>query len=146
MSIQCCGAESLDHNGNDSRFRRMLWLALAINATMFVVEVIAGLAAGSVSLQADALNFLADAANYGISLGVVGMALRYRALAALLKGASMGLFGLWVIGATVWYAVNSVLHEASIMGAVGLAAFLANAAVLAMLWACREGDSNMRSI
>ena len=73
----------------------MLWLALAINATMFVVEVIAGLAAGSVSLQADALNFLADAANYGISLVVVGMALRYRALAALVKGVSMGLFGLW---------------------------------------------------
>lgn len=146
MSIQCCGPESLDHNGNDGRFRRVLWIALAINATMFVVELTAGLAAGSVSLQADALDFLADAANYGISLVVVGMALRYRALAALVKGASMGLFGLWVIGATVWHTVNGTLPEASIMGAVGFAAFVANAAVLAMLWAYREGDSNMRSI
>src|SRR5262249_23726390 len=70
---------------------------LAVNAVMFVVEIGAGLAAGSAALQADALDFLGDAANYGISLFVVAMALRYRAMAALAKGATMGLFGLWVI-------------------------------------------------
>jgi hypothetical protein len=73
--------------------RRVLWAVLIINAAMFVVEVAAGLAAGSASLQADALDFLGDAANYGVSLFVVGMALRYRATAALAKGVTMGYSG-----------------------------------------------------
>src|SRR4029079_8085747 len=105
MGADCCDHSTLpdSHRGNPA-FRRVLWAVLAINAAMFAVEVGAGLAAGSASLQADALDFLGDAANYGISLFVVGMTLRYRAMAALAKGASMGLFGLWVIGTVVWHA------------------------------------------
>src|SRR3546814_19233071 len=110
---------------------------------MFVVEIAAGLAAGSVSLQADALDFLADAGNYGISLLVVGSALHLRAKAALIKGATMGLFGLWVIGITLWHTVLGTLPPAATMGAVGLAALIANAAVFALLReigraSCRE--------
>jgi hypothetical protein len=71
---------------------------LSINAAMFLVEIGAGVVAGSASLQADALDFLGDAANYSISLFVVGMALRYRATAAMLKGLTMGVFGFWIIG------------------------------------------------
>src|SRR5918995_4822868 len=85
MRASCC---SHDHchvpdpqRGNEG-YRRVLWVVLAINAGMFAVEVVAGLAAGSASLQADALDFLGDAGNYAISLFVVGMALRYRAMAA----------------------------------------------------------------
>lgn len=147
MSIHCCAHDHGPQDpGHDARYRRVLWIVLAINAGMFLVEIVAGLAAGSVSLQADALDFLADAGNYGISLFVVGMALRYRARATLVKGATMGLFGLWVVGATVWQAVAGTLPHAVTMGAVGFAALLANATVLAMLWAYREGDSNMRSV
>ena len=112
---------------------------------MFVVEVGAGLLSGSVSLQADALDFLGDAANYGISLFVVGMALRYRASAALAKGATMGTFGLWVVGTVVWHAVHGTLPSAVTMGTVGLTALAANAASFALLWAHRDGDANMRS-
>jgi Co/Zn/Cd efflux system component len=83
--------------------RRVLWAVLAINAAMFLMEVGAGIAAGSAALQADALDFLGDAANYSISLLVVGMALRYRATAALAKGTKMGLFGLWVVGTVMWH-------------------------------------------
>jgi Co/Zn/Cd efflux system component len=126
-------------------YKRVLWTALGINAAMFVVEVGAGLASGSASLQADALDFLGDAANYGISLFVVGMALRYRASAALAKGASMGLFGLWVIGTVVWHAWHGTLPHAFTMGAVGVAALAANAASFGLLWAYRDGDANMRS-
>ncbi|MCG8694608.1 MAG: cation transporter [Minwuiales bacterium] len=124
----------------------MLWAALAINAAMFLVELVAGLAAGSASLQADALDFLADAGNYGISLFVVGMALRLRARAALAKGATMAVFGLWVIGATLWHAVNGTVPHAATMGAVGVAALIANAVVFVLLWSYRAGDSNMRSV
>ncbi len=118
---------------------------LAINASMFLVEIGAGLAAGSASLQADALDFLGDAGNYAISLFVVGMALRYRAMAALAKGGTMGIFGLWVTGTVVWHAVQGTLPNAFTMGAVGFAALAANAASFGLLWAYRSGDANMRS-
>jgi Co/Zn/Cd efflux system component len=140
----CCGQAHDPHRGSES-YRRVLWGVLAINAAMFGVEVVAGLAAGSASLQADALDFLGDAGNYIISLLVVGMALRYRAMAALAKGSTMGLFGLWVIGVTAWHAWQGTVPEAFTMGAVGVAALLANAMSFALLWAYREGDSNMRS-
>ena len=144
MSASCCGQAHDPHRGSES-YRRVLWAVLAINAAMFGVEVIAGLTAGSASLQADALDFLGDAGNYIISLLVVGMALRYRAMAALAKGSTMGLFGLWVIGVTAWHAWQGTVPEAFTMGAVGVAALLANAMSFALLWAYREGDSNMRS-
>src|SRR3546814_7059670 len=99
MSASCCSQAQDPHRGGES-YRRVLWAVLAINAAMFGVEVVAGLAAGSASLQADALDFLGDAGNYAISLFVVGMALRYRAMAALVKGATMGVFGVWVLGVT----------------------------------------------
>lgn len=149
MSARCCGHDhrnAAQDAARDAGFRRVLWIVLAINAVMFVIEIGAGLAAGSVALQADALDFLGDAGNYGISLLVVGAALHLRAKAALIKGATMGLFGLWVIGATAWHALQGTLPHAATMGAVGFAALIANAAVLALLWAYRSGDSNMRSV
>src|SRR4051812_30926968 len=147
MADCCCPPPPLTldpHRGN-SAYRRVLWTVLAINGIMFLVEIGAGLAAGSASLQADALDFFGDAANYAISLMVVGMALRYRATAALAKGATMGLFGLWVIGTVIWHLVNGTLPNAITMGAVGFAALVANAASFGLLWAYREGDANMRS-
>jgi Co/Zn/Cd efflux system component len=122
-----------------------LWVALVINGTMFLIELIAGLMAGSVSLQADALDFLGDVANYAISIFVIGFALHYRAKAALIKGATMGLFGLWVIGATMGHAFQRTVPHAVAMGEVGFAALVANMVVFGLLWTSRKGDSNMRS-
>jgi Co/Zn/Cd efflux system component len=144
MSASCCNHPVDIHRGNQS-YRRVLWAVLIINAAMFAVEIAAGLAAGSASLQADALDFLGDAGNYAISLFVVSMALQYRAMAALLKGATMGVFGLWVVGVTLWHAFAGTLPEAFTMGAVGTAALIANAISFALLWAHRGGDANMRS-
>ena len=137
-----------DHHGpgqGGGALRRVLWAVLAINLAMFAVEVGAGLMAGSASLQADALDFLGDAGNYAVSLFVVGMALRYRAMAALAKGATMGTFGLWVLGITGWHAWHGTLPQAVTMGAVGSAALVANAASFGLLWKYREGDANMRA-
>jgi Co/Zn/Cd efflux system component len=148
MSTCCshCHDPSPEDRARDAAYRRVLWVVLAVNAAMFLVEIIAGLAAGSASLQADALDFFADAANYGISLFVVGMALRYRAMAALTKGLSMGVFGLWVIGTVIWHAIMGTVPEAITMGAVGIAALVANAASFGLLGAYRTGDANMRSV
>ena len=146
MDAGCCDhRHSSDPHRGDPAYRRVLWAVLATNALMFVVEIGAGLAAGSASLQADALDFLGDAANYSISLFVVGMALRYRAMAAFAKGGTMGLFGLWVIGTVIWHAVHGTLPSALTMGAVGFTALVANAASFGLLWAYRGGDANMRS-
>src|SRR5258707_6040679 len=146
MGADCCDHRDLPdpHRGTPA-YRRVLWAVLAINAVMFVVEIGAGLAAGSAALQADALDFLGDAANYGISLFVVGMALRYRAMAALAKGGTMGFFGLWVIGTVLWHATHGTLPSALTMGAVGFAALTANFASFGLLWVYRGGDANMRS-
>jgi Co/Zn/Cd efflux system component len=144
MSASCCGAPAND-TAPDTGYRRVLWLALAINAAMFLAEIGAGLAAGSASLQADALDFLGDSGNYAISLLVVGMALRYRATASLVKGATMGLFALWVICVTFRHAAYGTVPQAVTMGAVGFTALAANAVSFALLWAYRGGDSNMRS-
>ena len=144
MSATCC------HDAipprNDSGYRTVLWVVLGINAAMFVAELLLGFAAGSVSLQADALDFLGDAANYGISLMVTGLALHYRARATLVKGVTMGAFGLWILGSAIWHSAHGTLPSAITMGEVGIAALLANALTFVLLWKYRAGDSNMQSV
>ncbi len=144
--MDCCDhCHSPDPHRRNTAYRHVLWVVLCINAMMFLIEIGAGVVAGSASLQADALDFFGDAANYAISLFVVGMALRYRAMAALAKGTSMGLFGLWIIETAAWHAVHGTLPNAFTMGAVGFVALGANAASFGLLWAYRGGDANMRS-
>jgi Co/Zn/Cd efflux system component len=147
MADHCCTPPSLNldrHRANPA-YRRALWAVLAINGAMFLVEIGAGLAAGSASLQADALDFLGDAANYAISLFVVGMALRYRATAAMIKGLTMGAFGLWIIGTVIRHALHGTLPSAVAMSAVGVTALVSNGVSFALLWKHRQGDANMRS-
>jgi Co/Zn/Cd efflux system component len=112
---------------------------------MFAVEVIAGLIAGSVSLHADALDFLGDSFNYAISIAVLNLALTWRARAALLKGATMGVLGIWVIGEAAWLIYIGHVPEPVVMGAVGFAALLANAVVALMLYRFRDREANLRS-
>src|ERR1700759_4879912 len=149
MSAHCCEHHHQDPPGGDPRrhaaYRRVLGSVLSVNSIMFAVEIGAGVAAGSASLQADALDFFGDAANFAVSLFVIGMSLRVRASVALAKGMTMGLFGLWIAGAVVWHILHGTLPSAVTMGAVGFAALCANAASFALLWAYRAGDSNMRS-
>ena len=141
----CCPS-SKGSELNSPRWRRAQWIALAINASMFLAEIVAGVAAGSVSLQADAIDFLGDTANYVISLSVVGMALTWRARAALLKGWSLGLLGAAVCASTACHAVAGTLPAAETMGIVGTLALLANGGVAVMLYRFRTGDANMRSV
>ncbi len=126
--------------------RNILWTVLAINASMFVVEMSAGIGAGSSALQADALDFLGDSASYIISLIVLTAHLRWRAGAALLKAASMTVFGLWVLGSTVWYLLQGGVPGALVMGSIGTLALVANVVSAALLFGFRRGDSNMRSV
>jgi Co/Zn/Cd efflux system component len=143
--MTCC-----DHDCSapqtDERYRRILWVALAINMAMFIVEIVVSILAGSVSLRADALDFLADTANYAVALLVVGLALRWRARAALFKGGVMGLFGLWVAVSTVHHAITATVPHAEMMGAVGLLALAANLGVAGLLYRYRLADSQALSV
>lgn len=142
----CPSAEIGQQQANDPVFRRVLWIALVANLAMFCVEIAASFHANSLALQADALDFFGDAANYGISLFVLGMALKYRSYAALFKGLSMGLFGLWVIYSAAMRAVSGSVPDPMTMGGIAVLALLVNVGVALMLYGYRSGDSNMRSI
>lgn len=131
---------------NNPKWRRALWIALVINAGFFITEVVAGAAAGSAALQADALDFFGDATNYAISLGVMGMALAWRSRASAAKGGTMIAFALWVLGSAAWHGVHGTLPKAEIMGVVGVAALVANSGVALMLYRFRGGEANMRSV
>ena len=146
MGAHCCNHDDQQSALRSKSYRRILWIALLVNALMFAVEIGAGLRSGSVSLLADALDFLGDSANYAISLWVLGLGLAVRARAAQFKALSMLLFGLGVLGAAVWNLWQGTVPSAPTMGVVGTLALLANLGVAALLYAYREGDSNMRSV
>lgn len=147
MAGGCCGGCAVAVvRQSDRPWRRALWIALAINAGMFMIEIAAGVSAQSASLKADALDFLGDTANYAISLGVAGWALRWRARAALAKGGSLLLLGAWILGSTAWMALRGTLPAAETMGAVGALALMANLFCAALLWRHRHGEANRRSV
>ena len=146
MSAKCCSSGCAAPTGISPRYRKVLWAALIANAAMFAIEIVGGLKSGSVSLLADAVDFAGDAANYSLSLVVLSMGAMWRARAALVKGVSMGAFGLLVLGKTAWAELSGVPPEPVTMGAVALLALSVNAGVALLLYAYREGDANMRSV
>ena len=147
MADDCCKAAcGTTATLNDPRWRRALWIALGVNAGMFAVEMAAGAAADSRALQADALDFLGDATNYAISLLVAGMALAWRARAALAKGLALIGLGGWVVITAVLAALGGAAPEPELMGIIGALALAANTGVAIMLYRFRTGDANMRSV
>lgn len=146
MAGGCCNHCGVPPSARQGWYRKILWIALAINLTMFFIEIMSGFRSGSVSLLADSLDFLGDAANYGISLVVLGLSVTVRANASRIKGLSMGAFGLWVIGLAIRNLTSSVVPNVPTMGIVGLSALIANCVVALLLFTYRDGDCNMRSV
>jgi cation diffusion facilitator family transporter len=142
----CCDHEQHDFDGMSPDYQRRLWIVIAINAVMFVVEMVMGHLAGSRALQADALDFLGDTLTYGISLAVIGASLRIRATAALAKGFSLLAMGLWVFGSTIYSIFILGTPQAEVMGIVGFLALLANVASVFLLINYKDGDANVRSV
>lgn len=130
----------------NSKFRTALWIALLINLTLFGVELIGGAYAHSSALWADALDFFGDAVNYGISLAVIGASLYWRATVALIKGLTMAVFGLVVIGKVIYACMQGIPPEAITMGIIGVLALIANVVTAIILYAFRDGDANMKSV
>lgn len=142
----CCSGGCQSGRAPDARYRKALWIALFINAAMFLVEVFASIQAHSTSLLADSVDFLGDAGNYGVSLFVLGMAAVWRSRAAYFKGMVMGVFGLVVLLRVLWAGLSGHTPVAETMGIVAVLAFAANGVVAWLLYAFRDGDANMRSV
>lgn len=142
----CCDHCTDQSDHRSASYRRVLWIALSINCIMFGFEMLAGLRGGSVFLQADSLDFLGDASNYGISLFVLGSSLAARAYASRLKAAAMLLFAFWILSLAGWHVFSGRAPSVPTMGFVGVCALLANGAVALLLLRYRQGDSNMRSV
>jgi Co/Zn/Cd efflux system component len=146
MADCCSGGCAPGKPPVDPKYRRILWIALVVNALMFGVELVGGWAAGSVSLLADAVDFFGDAANYGISLFVLGLAPVWRSKTALVKGVTMGAYGVFVLATALLHLASGTVPKAATMGVIGTLALLANGLVAVLLYAYRNGDSNMRSV
>ncbi len=140
-----CGHD-VGFDGSDPKFRQALIIVIIINFVMFGVEMMAGHISGSQALMADALDFFADGVTYTISLLVIGKALRVRSIAAMAKGISLLLMGLWVMGSTIYDVFFLVTPKAEIMGVIGFRALIANLASVLILMRWRDGDANIRSV
>lgn len=142
----CCGQSAGSFDGVSKDYRRRLWLVIALNAGMFAFEMVAGHAAGSKALQADALDFFGDAVTYGISLAVIGSALKTRSIAALAKGVSLLLMGMWVATSTLYQVFVLGVPQAVVMGSVGFLALAVNLTSVLLLVRYKDGDANVRSV
>ncbi len=140
----CSGNPEFD--GMDPAYKKILWLVIGINATMFFIEFSAGYLAKSQGLRADALDFLGDSLTYGLSLAVIGMSLKVRSTAALLKGVSLLFMGGWVLASTAYNSLYLSLPSAHIMGAISVLALAANLGSVLLLMRYKDGDANVRSV
>lgn len=144
----CCGCEDTAKSveTGSAAFRRAVWIVLFLNAAMFVLEVLAGQVAGSIALQADALDFAGDTATYGISLFALGYGAVFRARTALFKGLTLGAMGIYVLAASVWRTFVVGAPDAVTMGWVATLGLAANVAAALLLLRFRDGDANVRSV
>lgn len=136
----CCAREAVER-----RQRQLLWVVLTLNATMFVVEFIAGWLAHSTSLLADSLDMLADAVVYGISLYAVGRAVSLKARAALTNGGLQLTLSLVVLVDVGRRLLGDSTPEPMMMSLVSLMALAVNITCFAMLYRFRSGDINLKA-
>lgn len=145
MSGSCCSTGK-KFDGMDPKYKQILWIVIAINASMFVVEMLGGALSGSQALKADALDFLGDALTYGLSLWAIGKSVNVRTNAALVKGISLLLMGAWVLATTLYQFVILDTPIAPVMGSIAVLALLANVSSVLLLMRYKDGDANVRSV
>lgn len=141
----CCSNNN-NFEGMSARYKRALLWVVAINASMFLVEMGAGIGAQSQALQADALDFLGDTFTYAISLWAIGKSLTLRSNVALFKGYSLLVMALWVFSSTLYRFFILNTPNAYIMSGIAILAFTANILSVLLLLKYKDGDANVRSV
>jgi Co/Zn/Cd efflux system component len=134
------------HDDTVTRDRRILWIVLALNFSMFVIEIIQGIRADSTSLLADSMDFLSDSFSYAITMVVLTKSLAVRARASLLKAGLMLLIAAGALAQGVHNVAHGNIPEFSTMGWVATLALVVNLISAGLLYASRGRDSNMQSV
>ena len=137
-----CGCE-LEADGDAQR--KTLRVVLAINAAMFLVEIVAGVLASSTGLIADSLDMLADASVYAISLYAVGRAARTRTRAATASGVLQLALGIGVLIEAVRRFIGGGEPIGVAMMVMGCIALIANSVCLWLIAKHKGGDVNFRA-
>lgn len=147
MADDCCASKGseLERLAQQGDQRRVLLAVLIINAVMFVVEFGAGLIAGSTALMADATDMLGDALVYGVSLYALARSDRWKAGAALFKGALILILGVGIVINVTIKIRSGVPPSSNLMLVFGALALIANLVCLRLLWRFRSLDVNMSS-
>ena len=122
-----------------------LRVLLAINAAMFVVEVVAGWLADSTGLLADSLDMLADAAVYGLALYAVGRAPALKLRAAHASGGLQLALALGAFAEVARRALAGSAPEPPAMIGVGLLALAANVSCLLLVARHRHAGAHMKA-
>ncbi len=125
--------------------KRVLIIVLLINATMFVVEFIAGMLSHSTALMADSLDMLADALVYALGLFALNRAAHWKNRAALTSGIFQMILGVGILVQPIYLISTNNMPDAINMGVFGLLALIANTISFFLLMAYRDGDINMRA-
>jgi cation diffusion facilitator family transporter len=141
----CCDAKTEELATLRGKHKNVLTAVLIVNAVLFVVEATAGLLAHSTALLADSLDMLGDSLVYGFSLYALWRSAVWKARAALLKGAIMGVFGVGVLIEAGYKTVSGVVPVAETMGIIGLLVLVGNGLCFLLLFRHRSDDLNMRS-
>ena len=147
MADECCSAKGRDLEilAGEASQRRVLYIVLAINAVMFVLEFGAGILAGSTALMADAVDMLGDALVYTISIYAISKGDKWKRGAALFKGIFILLFGIGILIDVAFKLQSGVAPSSQLMLIFGGLALTANLICLRLLWGFRKLDINMAS-
>lgn len=145
MSDACCEASAQSATALAARHRGVLWVVLAINCGLFVVEAVAGLRAGSSALLGDSLDMLGDTLVYAASLYVVGRSVQVQARVAVGKGLLMAGLAASVFVDALAHIARQVPPSSAVVGGVGVLALAGNAACFALLYRHRADNLNFRS-
>jgi cation diffusion facilitator family transporter len=141
----CCEAKEEELSTLRGKHKNVLTIVLVINAVLFFVEAAAGLLAHSTALLADSLDMLGDSLVYGFSLYVLWRSAEWKAVAAIVKGVVMAVFGVGVLTEAVYKMLAGVVPSAETMGIIGLLVLVGNAVCFFLLYRHRSDDLNMRS-
>lgn len=127
-----------------AKHRKLLWMAFAVMQASFVIELGAGLVAGSASLQIDAL----ETVNTKTVTESV-MKPRWSAKQEDTLNTMAGVFGLllccWTVGVAIWNYVYGIVPNARVMAATAGLIFVVNAVAFVLLFHQRVGSAKMKA-
>ena len=137
-----CGCH---HEAKNAQERRILTIALVLNAAMAVIGGVAGWIGQSTGLLADALDMLSDATAYAIGLAAIGRGARFKANAAWLSGSVLLVLGIGILVEVGRRVVHGAEPSSGWMIGIALLSLAVNVTVLRLLAPLKAGEVHLRA-